>query len=139
MVDFKLNLDYVVRDSDRAEPNGAARRNVTLTEFLISEAVAAKYPPAPPSGGVSKRFGEIQEKTDRRLAGRILNAVARAVKAAGEADVGSVSLTKEQFEFLDKLIEGWAVPAPWAGWWETLSAHCEELKVQALAEKAEKK
>jgi hypothetical protein len=138
MVDFKLNADYVVTDADRNEEKGAARRNINLTQFLLLEAIGAKYPPPAPSkdSPLVKRWGEIVEKTDRRTVGRITNAVERAIKAAGEKDEATITLSQEQFEYLDKLIENWAAPSAWAGWWETLYSHIQDVKLaQAAAEK----
>lgn len=134
MVDFKLNLDYVVKAQDRNESNGAACRDITLTDYLVTQALISKYPPpvALPNQVLVKRWGEIENKSERKTVGRIVNAIGRALLDAKETDEATAKLTQEQFEFLATLMDEWKAPSEFAGWLETVNSYCAEVKLAAL-------
>lgn len=129
MVKFDLDLDYAVRDHERKLEGQATESNDKLTDFLIGKAIEAKYPPTPTSPR-----GEIKEKTDRRIVGRIQ----KALILAANAEAKSVEFTEEQFEWICAVVEEWAPPAAWAAWYETLRDYCNVLRLK-LEKPMEKK
>ena len=135
VVELKLDVDYVVREADR-KPGNASEENHTLTDFLVTQAISAKYP-APPhlQAANSRALGEIKEKTDRRIAGRVHNALGRAMND----DAKSIELTEEQFEWVHKVVDEWNVPPHWAGWYDDLLDHCEQIKMKLAEEKKAKR
>ena len=128
MVTFDMAIPYGVRRADRKSKNAdgspaPAAEDRTLTDFLLTHAISAKFPPQVDAQGRAIGLGGIKSPTDRKMAGKIHN----VLTAAEEAGSSTVELTEAQFEWLRDVVAAWEAPPQWAGWWETLDRAMKKL------------
>lgn len=108
-MDLKLNLDYIVREHDDALFRKASRN---ITDFLIRQAIAAKYP-----NGVKVR-------SEQRIVARLQNALATAM--VEEKDV-LPQVAADHIQFLYDVLKEWSAPAVLTNWFVTLFDAVEAL------------
>ncbi len=142
---FDLEVDYAVLDADRKarNPDGsltASAKNATLTIFLITRAFEAKHPPTPEQSARGQSLGSIKAKTDRKIVGRIHNALTLAQNGlspvaypAQRLEPVFVELEKTDLEYVLEVLDDWAVPQQWSGWRLTLLEAVEEQLREAKA------
>jgi len=99
VIEFNLNQDFFVRDVDRAD-GSYFKINRQISEFLIRNGIAAKYKDG------------IKARAEQRLAGKINNALAKALADGSD----QVEFTLEQVQWFHDVLADWSVPPGLAGW-----------------------
>jgi hypothetical protein len=108
LMKFRCNVDYVVSDADREDlktPDGrlvasAFKENRGVTDFLVRNAIAARYKDG------------VKDRTVQRTLARVQNAFIRAVRD-GEDEV---ELDEEQLRFVHDTLKEWSVPPGLVAW-----------------------
>lgn len=132
VIQFNLDLDYVVPAHVRDQPKSIAETNPILTRHLLEQALFARFPATieertgKPTGGL--------EGASRKLWGKIQNAMNRAVEKAPHV----MSITEDQFEFLRKTLDSWnTLPGGFGGYFATLDDYMDEVALSLKNEKSE--
>ena len=109
---MELNLDvaYVVRDDER-KPGSWAITNRSITDNLIRLAIQAKYKDG------------IKDRTHQKIGARLQNALTRAMMA----DQDTITISREQVEWVLDVFKEWSVPSNFLNWFVDLNETIETL------------
>ena len=141
MISMRLNIavSYSVLASDREAKNqdgspSASQEDRTLTQFVVTQAMAHKWPASLDSMGRISKMGEVKERGDRRMVGRVQNALTGAINDGAD----HIDISLDVVEWIYKILDEWAAPPAWAGWSETLIDYLESVLLDARQEAKEK-
>lgn len=108
MKTFKLDHAYLIRDMDDALFKKSPRN---LTDFLVRQAIAAKYKDG------------IKNRADQRHAAKIQNVLTGALKD----EKNTVELTSDQIRWLYDVLKDWSAPAVAVNWFVDLFDYVEGM------------
>lgn len=97
-MDVVINLDlpYVVRKEQREQEGGMARSNLTISDGVLREGIASRYPSQPVPGTTATRPGGPKAREERTH----VAAVQKALTVAVDKEAPSIVLSRETTKFL---------------------------------------
>lgn len=127
-MDFKLDIDYIVDDADRKNPNFETNPLITIT--LLRTAIERV------KGGSQQREG-LKSREAVRAGARVTNAITRA----NNAKASVMTLDLNEVKYIQDVLVAWmkeiGIPGLLSGWVEDLLTYVDRLVTAGEEQAAE--